>query len=177
MARSDVAEAVKEALCFGATVEQLAGQPLVRLPQGLSLSLPGRGMQFARVSMGGESYELPLEPDGMGGHILLWPGNAQAGPMTLEVLSLWPEPELPDDMREALEKSGLLPLFMSLTTKARWAWLRWVRATKVADTRQKHLRVMVDKLNKGMRRPCCFNEAGCTLPEIASSGRLEANQA
>lgn len=70
----------------------------------------------------------------------------------------WIEPEVPDDVKNALATSSKASeLWKSITPIARWDWIRWIRAVKTPETRQKHIRIALDKLNKGMRRPCCFN--------------------
>jgi hypothetical protein len=58
-------------------------------------------------------------------------------------------------------------LWEDITPGARWDWIRWVRAVKTPETRQKHIRVALDKLDKGMRRPCCFNRNLCSEPSVS----------
>ncbi len=60
-------------------------------------------------------------------------------------------------------------LWNDITPMARWDWVRWVRAVKTPETRQKHIEVALDKLNKGMRRPCCFNRALCSEPAVSKN--------
>jgi hypothetical protein len=55
---------------------------------------------------------------------------------------------------------------------ARWEWVRWVSATKNVDTRKRRVEVSISKLGAGKRRPCCFNLASCTDPDLAKGGKL-----
>ena len=55
---------------------------------------------------------------------------------------------------------------------ARWEWVRWINATKNPDTRRRRVEVTISKMKDGKRRPCCFNLASCTDPQLASSGKL-----
>ena len=49
-------------------------------------------------------------------------------------------------------------------------------STKNPDTRARRVEVSIDKLRDGSRRPCCFNLAPCTDPEVAKSGKLIEEQ-
>lgn len=40
-----------------------------------------------------------------------------------------------------------------ITTKARWDWLRWIRATANSETRKKRIDVACSKLQKGDTNP------------------------
>lgn len=50
-------------------------------------------------------------------------------------------------------------VWQNLTPLARNEWICWITSAKKEETRQKRISTMEDKLNKGMRRPCCW--AGC----------------
>ncbi len=39
-------------------------------------------------------------------------------------------------------------------------------------TRQRRVEVSVSKMDRGKRRPCCFDLSSCTDPDLASSGKL-----
>ena len=81
--------------------------------------------------------------------------------------------EVPDDVKKALSTSAKAQdLWEDITPLARWDWIRWVRAVKTDETRKKHLDVMLDKLNKGMRRPCCFNRNLCSEPAVSHNWAL-----
>jgi hypothetical protein len=50
-------------------------------------------------------------------------------------------------------------------------WIRWIRSTHNPETRAKRIVVSMSKLNKGMKRPCCFNTAICTIPEVSQNSK------
>ncbi len=67
---------------------------------------------------------------------------------------------VPSDMRRALRSNISASLaWKSLTPLARNEWICWVISVKKKETREKHLRRLVEELNEGSRRPCCW--AGC----------------
>lgn len=87
----------------------------------------------------------------------------------------WVEPEVPDDFKKALSNSPKAQdLWTDITPSARWDWIRWIRAVKTPETRQKHIEVALDKLNRGMRRPCCFNRNLCSEPYVSKNWILLA---
>ena len=119
-----------------------------------------------------------LEPDGDFGHwmrvdaALEQTAALSAGDTaTLEIESVddWPEPEVPEDLEKALAVAPLKiqDLWRDITPMARWEWVRWVNATKNPDTRKRRVEVSVSKMAGGKRRPCCFNLAGCTDPNLS----------
>lgn len=176
-----MAERLHMAIHFEAVPTQIGQHLLVRLTEQASRALPSRVMVMAEGTMNGVSFTAPLEPDGQGGHwlgisdTLAREGRAEIGQavsITLTPINDWPEPEMPRDIMDALEHENLLPQWHSLTTKARWAWLRWIRATANPATRNKRIAVAVDKLRRGDRRPCCFNAGMCTVPEVSKGGIL-----
>ena len=171
---------------FQAVLSAVNNLPLVRLPKEESAKLPSRGMVMVKGTLNEAPFTLPLEPDGKGGHWLEMPesvlkaAGARVGDrvaLAFDVTDAWPEPDMPQDIMQGIEATGLLSAWLSLTVKARWSWLRWIRATLNADTRQKRIRVAVDKLSRGDRRPCCFNAAGCTVPTVSKGGILRDGDA
>ncbi|MCC6269685.1 MAG: YdeI/OmpD-associated family protein, partial [Microbacteriaceae bacterium] len=79
----------------------------------------------------------------------------------------WPEPDVPDDFRTALtEAADVSKLWVDITPLARWEWVRWIGATKNPETRARRIKVGISKLRSGNRRPCCFDLASCTDPEL-----------
>lgn len=153
------------------------------LPESASAELPSRGMTMVSGTLNGVPFKAVLEPDGryLGERKpshwfrpdkkLLDEAHAQAGDtveVSLEPSKEWIEPEIPDDVKRALASSPkATALWKEITPIAHWDWVRWVRAVKTEETRQKHLEVMLDKLNKGMRRPCCFNRSLCSEPYVS----------
>lgn len=93
--------------------------------------------------------------------------------VTMESTNEWIEPEVPEDFKIALSTAPKAEaLWNDITPLARWDWIRWIRAVKTAETRQKHIEVALDKLNKGMRRPCCFNRNLCSEPYVSKNWSL-----
>ena len=95
---------------------------------------------------------------------------------TLEVEPLkdWPEPSVPRDLRSALAAAPqkIQDLWKEITPMARWEWVRWINATPNPDTRKRRVQVSISKMKSGKRRPCCFNLAACTDPDLSKNGKL-----
>ena len=95
---------------------------------------------------------------------------------TLEVESVkdWPEPSVPQDLKKALAAAPqkIQEVWKETTPMARWEWVRWVNATPNPDTRKRRVEVSISKMKNGKRRPCCFNLASCTDPDLSKNGRL-----
>jgi uncharacterized protein YdeI (YjbR/CyaY-like superfamily) len=95
---------------------------------------------------------------------------------TLEIApaTTWPEPSVPQDLKRALAAAPqkIQDLWKEITPMARWEWVRWVNATPNPDTRKRRVEVSISKMKSGKRRPCCFNLAACTDPDLAKNGRL-----
>jgi len=139
---------------------------------------------------GGAHFKALLEPDGTYGpgkkpshwfrpdKELLDEAHAAAGDtvqVSLEPTKDWIEPDVPADLKKALVASQKAKaLWMDITPNARWDWIRWIRAVKTPETRQKHIEVALSKLNKGMRRPCCFNRNLCSEPYVSHNWVLLA---
>ncbi len=67
---------------------------------------------------------------------------------------------LPADFRKAIGANGTVrKLWPDLTPLARNEWICWVTSPKQEATRQRRIAVGIDKLQGGMRRPCCW--PGC----------------
>ncbi len=67
---------------------------------------------------------------------------------------------LPSDLRHALASlPKALKLWEDITPLARNEWICWVTSAKQEETRERRIKVGIDKLLSGMRRPCCW--AGC----------------
>lgn len=68
--------------------------------------------------------------------------------------------ELPADFRKAIESSAAVKdLWADITPLARNEWICWVTSAKKEETRKRRIDVGLDKMRKGMRRPCCW--PGC----------------
>lgn len=175
---------------------------ILRLPEDASAQLPTRSMTMVKGTINGVPFKALLEPDGKYGpglkpshwfrvdETLFKNSKVKAGPpatqasllalragdtvhVSLESTKEWIEPEVPTDVKKALTSSPKAQsLWNDITPSARWDWIRWIRAVKTAETRQKHLEVMLDKLNRGMRRPCCFNRNLCSEPYVSHNWAL-----
>ena len=161
---------------------------ILRLPEEASAKLPSRGMIMVSGTINDVPFKTLLEPDGRYGpgkkpshwfspdKKLLDDARAAAGDtvqVSLEPTKEWIEPEVPEDLKTALATSPKAEaLWMDITPSSRWDWIRWIRAVKTPETRQKHIEVALDKLNKGMRRPCCFNRNLCSEPSVSHNWRL-----
>ena len=173
---------------FSTKLVEINSWTILRLPVDVSAKLPSRGMTMVSGTLNGVSFKTVLEPDGSYGpglkpshwfrpdDKLLKSASAKVGDtvqVSLEVSTEWVEPEVPEDVKKALKGSPKAEdLWNDITPMARWDWVRWVRAVKTQETRQKHVEVMLDKLNKGMRRPCCFNRSMCSEPLVSKNWKL-----
>lgn len=163
---------------------------ILHLPPDASAKLPSRSMLMVAGTLNDVPFKVLLEPDGMYGNgkkpshwfqlddNLLQSAKVKAGDsvkVSLEPTKDWVEPEVPEDVKMALKKSAKAKeIWDDITPSARWDWIRWIRAVKTLETRQKHIEIMLSKLNKGMRRPCCFNRNMCSEPEVSKNWRLIA---
>ncbi len=170
-------------IIFKTKLFKIKAWTILRLPESASAKLPSRGMTMVKGSLNGVPFATLLEPDGIYGQgkkpshwfapdkKLLKKAKAKSGDIvsiSLEPTKQWIEPEVPEDVREALKSSPKAEdLWKDITPLARWDWIRWIRAVKTEETRQKHIDVMLDKLNRGIRRPCCFNRNLCSEPYVS----------
>lgn len=155
---------------------------LIRLPDEASAKLPSRGQAMVKGTINGFPFQSVLEPDGRWSHWfkvdkrLRQVIRAEAGDnVTLEVESTkeWPEPEVPDDLKLALQSHPQAKaMWDTITPMARWDWIRWINGTKQAETRRRRIEVSMSKMKAGERRPCCFNRAMCTDPYVSKNGVL-----
>jgi hypothetical protein len=169
-------------ISFEAPLTEIEAQQIVKIPISASKQLPSRGMVMVQGTINGLPFISPLEPDGKESHwfqlsdILLMDLGVTVGQtmsFNIEPMSEWVEPEIPDDIMDAIIQEGLLNQWNTLTAKARWEWLRWIRSTKNEATRRKRIEVACSKLQKGDRRPCCFDTTRCTIMEVSTSGVLK----
>ncbi len=68
--------------------------------------------------------------------------------------------KMPADFKKTiLSDKKVLALWQDITPLARNEWICWVISGAKAETRVRRIAVGLDKMRKGMRRPCCW--AGC----------------
>ncbi len=142
----------------------------LRLPQDASEMLPTRSMVSVEGSLNGYPFRATLQPDGAGGHWLKLDKNLSGGAgvkagevveLEMEPVAVEPEPDLPDDLRSALDASPkALAVWLNTTPVARRDWIQWMTTGKRAETRAIRLGKMIDMLSKGKRRICCFDRSG-----------------
>ncbi len=168
---------------FDAALYSIDGWTILRLPDKASGQLPSRGQVAVRGTIDGHGFQTVLEPDGNSGHWMKIDGRLQrtaalragdAATLEIETLEDWPEPNVPEDLETALAAAPqrIQDLWKDITPMARWEWVRWVDATRNPDTRERRVEVSISKLKSGKRRPCCFNLAACTDPNLSKSGKL-----
>src|SRR5215470_3730832 len=96
---------------FQATLTAVGSQTIVKLPKAASSSLRSRGMNLVEGTFDGHAFQAPLEPDGKGSHwfkvsdTILEAARAVVGDrvsVAMVPMSLWPEPDVPADLRRAL---------------------------------------------------------------------------
>jgi hypothetical protein len=171
------------AIRFDATPYTIGKSMILRLPEKASVKLPSRGQVAVEGTINGHRFQTVLEPDGNFGHWMRIDRKLQksaasrAGDSaTLEIASVkdWPEPSVPQDLKTALAAAPqkIQDLWTDITPMARWEWVRWVNATENPNTRKRRVEVSISKMKNGKRRPCCFNLAGCTDPNLSKNGRL-----
>jgi hypothetical protein len=170
------------AIRFKAKMHKVGPGIILRLPEDASAKLPSRGQVAVKGVMNRHDFQTVLEPDGTRGHWLKVDNKLQeavgvnAGDtVTLEIEPSkdWPEPEIPQDFATALAgASDIHELWKGITPMARWEWVRWINATKNRETRKRRVEVSISKLRSGKRRPCCFDLAACTDPDLSKNGRL-----
>ena len=67
---------------------------------------------------------------------------------------------LPKDLKQAVSgNTKVLAAWEDITPLARNEFICWVTSAKLPETRARRIKVALDKLNRGERRPCCW--AGC----------------
>ncbi len=168
---------------FDATLYTIDEWTILRLPEKASGKLSSRGQVAVQGTINGHGFQTVLEPDGDFGHWMRIDGELrQAAALsagdtaTVEIESLedWPEPNVPQDLEAALAAAPqtIRDLWIDITPMARWEWVRWVNATRNPDTRKRRVEVSISKMKSGKRRPCCFNLAACTDPNLSRNGRL-----
>lgn len=167
---------------FEARVQRSGGSTIVRLPDDASAKLPSRGQVAVNAVVNGHAFQTVLEPDGRRGHWLkvdtklrqaLAVSAGDTVALEVETAKDWPEPDMPEDFRTALDEApDVFEAWKSITPMARWEWVRWINATKNLQTRERRVEVGISKLRSGKRRPCCFDLASCTDPDLSKNGML-----
>lgn len=147
-----------------------ASWAFVVLPAQASAQLHRRGRTTVEGTLNGQPFRALLEPDGQLSH---WfrvdaplreaAGAAIGGIVAIEIalVAREPEPELPPDLRQALDDApAALATWESTTTLARVDWIHWLTSARQEATRAKRVADACDMLASGKRRVCCFDPSG-----------------
>lgn len=169
-------------ISFEAKLVKIKSLQVIKILLKSSEKLPSREMAMVQGTINDTKFNaLPLEPDGKGSHWLeVTSSLSEAAGLSIdktvifniESINEWPEPEIPADFITKINKENFLNQWNSITTKARWDWLRWIRATGNPQTRNNRIKVACSKLKKGDNNPCCFDRTRCTVIEVSKSGVL-----
>lgn len=160
----------KAKLLRPAALENGDGWAFLVLPKDASATLPRRGMTTVEGTINGFPFQATLEPDGQLSHWLKVdsPMCEGAGANVGDIVALEiapveqePEPEVPDDLREALAAAPKAQTVWSETTAvARLDWIHWITSAKQSKTRARRVANACDMLASGKRRVCCFDPSG-----------------
>lgn len=144
---------------FSAKLQAGKDEAIVALPKTAASKLPKKTMVEGTIE--GFPFRAPSESGSL--HISEALQKAAGASIdetvTVEITRFGDEPEVlvPADLRAALEAAPPAhALFEKVTPNARREWVRWIASAKQEETRQRRIEVGIDKLSKGMRRPCCF---------------------
>lgn len=168
---------------FEATLYQLKQWTILPIPEDESAKLPSRGQISVTGEVNGHEFQAILEPDGRWSHwmrvdteLQRAAGVTAGDSAVVEVTTSkeWPEPNMPKDFADALKiaPQKVKDKWHDITPMARWEWVRWVNATGSTVTRAVRIEKSISKLSGKHRRPCCFNLAACTDPDLSKNGRL-----
>ena len=168
---------------FAAVLMRIGKWTIVQLPESASKQLPSRGQVMVTGTINGHTLRQILEPDGRWGHwfkineVLQKDIGVSAGDtVKIEITPSkeWPEPDIPKDFAAALKiaPKKVKEKWKDVTPMARWEWIRWMNATQSQETRAARIEKTVSKLDGKHRRPCCFNVAACTDPDLSKNSRL-----
>ncbi len=152
------------------------------LPKSASDKLPRRGRTSVDGTINGAPFHATLDPDGRLSHWLKVSKDlreaacANIGEMVtvhLSPASPEPEPESPDDLREALATfPAAQSAWNDTSTIARVDWIHWIESAKQDKTRKSRVNSACDMLSHGKKRVCCFDQSGfysksLSAPQVA----------
>lgn len=148
------------------------------LPKIVSDTLPRRGRTPVEGTINGYPFQAMLEPDGQLSHWLRVSRDLREGAQASigEVVSVHiapaspePEPQLPDDLQDALAACpAAKATWNNTTTIARVDWIHWVESAKQAKTRKSRVKAALDMLSSGKKRVCCFDQSGFYSKSLSS---------
>ncbi|HVX24395.1 MAG TPA: YdeI/OmpD-associated family protein [Candidatus Saccharimonadales bacterium] len=169
-------------ITFKTVLVKVGASTIVHVPRDASAKLSSRGQAMIKGTFNGVDFQTPMEPDGQLSHYfkvdpkLLKTTNTKVGDvvsLTIQPIKDWPEPEVPADWQKAIAASTkVTALWPSITPMARWEWIRWARATNNSETAKHRIEVGISKMERGERRPCCWNRNLSTEPDVSKNGIL-----
>lgn len=140
------------------------------LPKAVSDTLPRRGRTSVEGTLNGHPFRATLEPDGQLSHWLRVSRELREAAQARfgEVVAVHlapadpePEPQPPDDLKEALAASPAAEAaWNDITILARLDWIHWIESAKQAKTRKSRVEDALDMLSSGKKRVCCFDPSG-----------------
>lgn len=149
--------------------------------EGAALPVPpeivaeaGEEETLVEGTMDGFPFRAPLKADGkihLNDALQKAIGTKIGEVAKVEITRVGDEPEVrvPADLLEALAGCPpALALWQDVTPMARREWVRWIASGKQEATRIKRIEVGLDKLTKGMRRPCCFPGINWVTKDLVS---------
>lgn len=142
--------------------ENAASWTLLPMPKDSGGQAFSREETMVEGTIEGFPFRAPLSPDGLQiSESLLAAIRAGAGDeVDVELTRVGDEPEVrvPPDFQAAIDAAPakIQALWQEITPMARREWVRWIASAKQEATRVKRIEVGLDKMSKGMRRPCCF---------------------
>ncbi len=155
----------------------------VVLPGEASAKLPRRGRTSVEGRLNGTPFVALLEPDGNKSHWLRVDetlrkasGATYGEPVDceLQAVASEPEPDVPEDLAEALSASPVArETWQATTTRARLDWIHWIESAKQAKTRAKRIHDACDMLASGKKRVCCFDPSGFYSKAFAAPEAVE----
>jgi hypothetical protein len=164
--------AKRQPATFSSPIYLAAGKAFLfaKVPAELSKSHLRRGRITARVSVGKQSFDAQMEPDGKLGHWFVVPSVVvkkealairETASFTLAGLAEQPDPSLPKEFEALLNRNpSARATWDSATTLARIDWVHWMESAKQDATRRERVANAIDMLAKGKKRVCCFDPSG-----------------
>lgn len=68
--------------------------------------------------------------------------------------------KLPKDLNDIVSSlPKIKSVWQDITPLSRNEWICWIESAKKIETRNRRIKIMIDKMKRGERRPCCW--AGC----------------
>jgi hypothetical protein len=117
-------------ICFETTPLIVSDWTILRLPESASAQLPSRGLALVEETINRLHSKIVLEPDGKGSHWFKVESHLREAAgihlgnivtMAIEPSKEWPEPEVPEDLHQALISAPQAnDLWGKLTPMAHW---------------------------------------------------------